>query len=249
VIVETRHHRLLYDAGPRFPSGYDTGREIVVPALSLDARAGLDRLVVSHADADHAGGAAAVLAAFPEADVLHGPDVTSLPGRPCRRGQRWRWDGVEFTMLHPPPGFPDLGNDSSCVLKIATAGGSVLLAGDVEARAEALLAEREDIAADVVAVPHHGSSTSSTPSFVARTEARVALVSSAYASRWRFPRPAVVARWRTAGAELWVTGAAGALKVTLHDEEIEVSGERARRRRYWRTFSRSPPGTGQDGAL
>ncbi|HEX5421525.1 MAG TPA: DNA internalization-related competence protein ComEC/Rec2, partial [Gammaproteobacteria bacterium] len=249
VIVETRTHRLLYDAGPRSPSGYDSGREIVVPALSLEPRAGLDRLIVSHADADHSGGAASVLAAFPGADVLKGPDVTQLPGRTCAQGQHWQWDGVEFEMLYPPPGSAPLGNDSSCVLKITTIAGSVLLDGDIEARAEQRLIEWGGLAADVVAVPHHGSPTSSTARFVQHTGARYALVSAGFPSRWNFPRPEVVARWQAEGADVWVTGRSGALTVTLDGRGIRVTGERLRRKRYWRTFSKPSPGMPQQRGL
>jgi competence protein ComEC len=249
VIVDTHAHRLLYDAGPRSRTGFDAGGEIVVPALARDARVGLDRLVVSHADEDHAGGAPSVIDAFPGAEVLVGPDVHALGalrippgGRVCASGQRWRWDGVEFRILHPPRAERARGNDSSCVLEITARGRSVLLTGDIEARAEARLAAREDVTADVVIVPHHGSATSSTRTFVLRTHAHDALVSAAFESRWNFPRPEVVERWHAAGARVWVTGEMGALTVTLDGDGIEVSGLRLREKRYWRTFSPLSPG-------
>ncbi len=248
VVVATHAHRLLYDTGQRTP-GFDAGREIVLPVLALAPGAGLDRVVVSHADLDHAGGARAVLAAYPGVDVLEGPDVKGLPGHVCARGQRWHWDGVAFEILHPPAGFPPLGNDSSCVLKITTAAGAVLLDGDIEARAERMLARTGEAAAAVVAVPHHGSATSSTRGFVAATHAKFALVSAAFPSRWNFPRPGVAARWRAEGARLRVTGRAGALTVELGAAGIDVFGERERRKRYWRTFSESSPGTPQQRAL
>ena len=65
VSVATHSHRLLFDAGPRFGSGFDSGEELVVPALAAGWPRTLDRLIVSHADNDHAGGAPAVLAAYP----------------------------------------------------------------------------------------------------------------------------------------------------------------------------------------
>ncbi|HEY8521219.1 MAG TPA: DNA internalization-related competence protein ComEC/Rec2 [Gammaproteobacteria bacterium] len=230
VLVETRAHRLLFDAGARYPSGFDVGREVVLPVLG---GARLDKLVVSHADNDHAGGAAAVLEAAPDVDVLKGPDVTALGGIRCRAGQRWTWDGVEFRMLHPPPGFAPLGNETSCVLAVHAAGHAALVTGDIEARAEARLARDAAVAADVVVVPHHGSATSSSAPFVAATDAAVAVVSAGYANRWGFPRPDVRERWERAGATLWVTGDRGAVTVDLGPSGVAVRAERDRGRRYW----------------
>jgi competence protein ComEC len=88
---------LLFDAGPSFRL-LDSGDDIVPPALGASGPSGLDCLIVSHADNDHAGGVVAVLAAFPEADVLEGPDVSLLWGASAS-AVRLGWDGVHF-------GFP-----------------------------------------------------------------------------------------------------------------------------------------------
>jgi competence protein ComEC len=237
VLVETRTHRLLFDAGPAFRSGFDSGADIVLPALAANGRHGLDVLVVSHADNDHAGGAAAIVAAFPSVTVLHGPDVVKLPGDTCERGQSWRWDGVEFRMLHPAPDFAPRGNDSSCVLKITAAGGSLLIAGDVERRGEAALLEAEPGATDVVVVPHHGSATSSSPALVAALGARHAVVSAGFANRWGFPKPEVTARWRRSGAAVAVTADAGAVSIDLTRDRVAIGGERDVRHRYWQAAS------------
>ncbi len=233
VLVETRSHRLLFDAGPAFRSGFDSGADIVLPALAAHGRRGLDLLIVSHADNDHAGGAAAVVAAFPSVTVLHGPDVTKLPGDMCERGQSWQWDGVEFRMLHPAADFAPRGNDSSCVLKITTAGGSLLIAGDVERRGEGAVLDAEPGATDVVVVPHHGSATSSSPALVAALGARHAVVSAGFANRWGFPKPEVMARWRQGGAAVVVTADAGAVSIDLKRDGVAIGAEREVRHRYW----------------
>lgn len=233
VIIETASRRVLYDAGPSFPSGFDTGADVVVPALAQRPGA-LDLLIVSHSDNDHSGGAAGVLRAYPDADVIAGPDVETLPARTCEAGMRWRWDGVDFEILHPEPNFRPLGNDSSCVLKVTAAGRSVLVLGDVERRGERAVAAHPGAEADVVVVAHHGSATSSTPALVAAAGARLALVSAAHKNRWNFPRPDVVQRWTAAGAEVRSTAEAGALYVDVRVGGIELTSERARRRRYWR---------------
>jgi competence protein ComEC len=244
VLVETRGHRLLFDAGPTFSSGFDTGADIVLPALAAGGRRGLDMLLVSHADNDHAGGAPAIAAAFPDAVVLAGPDVAGadlvdMRSDVCALGQSWQWDGVRFAVLHPAPAFPARGNDSSCVLKVETEGGALLLTGDIEQRGEAALAGAA-LAADVVVVPHHGSATSSSPALVAATGARYAVVSAGWANRWGFPRADVRARWSAAGAAVVVTGDAGAIHVALGRYGVVVHAERDGRHRYWHAL----PGVG-----
>jgi len=232
VLVETHGSRLLFDAGPTAPSGFDSGEQIVLPALAAGGRRGLDRLVVSHSDNDHAGGAAAIVAAFPAVDVIKGPDVVALNGRACVEGDAWTWDGVRFSILHPGADFAARGNDSSCVLKVETATSALLVTGDIERRGESAVLT-QPLAADVVVVPHHGSATSSSPAFVSAVDARYAIVSAGYANRWGFPRPEVRERWRESGATVVVTGDAGAVSVELSPEGAAVAAERDRRHRYW----------------
>jgi competence protein ComEC len=249
VLVETAEHALLYDAGPVFRSGFDTGNEIVVPALKRRGIESLDLVVVSHADNDHAGGVGAVLAAYPGTQVLKGPDVASIAGETCVGGQKWRWDGVELEVLHPAAGFPALGNDSSCVLQVRAQGTSLLLLGDIERFGERALIERASPKADVVLVPHHGSATSSTQALVTAVGARYALVSAGFGNRWGLPRRDVVERWEEAGATVLVTADTGALSFALGKHGLAPMAERYGRKRYWHAESRVSPGEQGTGAL
>src|SRR6185503_3036809 len=176
---------------------------------------------------------------FPRAAILHGPDVAALRGNTCERGQRWRWDGVEFRVLHPPPKFAPRGNESSCVLKVTATGGSLLITGDVERRGEAATLEAEPGEADVVVVPHHGSATSSSPALVAALGARYAVVSAGFANRWGFPKPEVTARWRRSGAAVVVTSDAGAVSIDLTSEGVSLAADRDARHRYWQASAPS----------
>ena len=235
VLVETRSHTLLYDAGPLYRSGFDTGKDIVLPAMRAKGWQSLDVILVSHGDSDHAGGAASVATAFPAARVIMGPDVSLPGGTTCEAGQSWTWDGVVFLMLHPDPDFPYRGNDSSCVLRIGAPAGSILLTGDIEAAGErVLVSQSAGLSADVIVVPHHGSSTSSSPELVEAVGPAYALVSAGYRNQWGFPKGEVAARWENAGSKLLVTGELGAIAVSLGvPQGVGVEGRRIRRRRYW----------------
>ena len=157
-----------------------------------------------------------------------------LRGRACVAGEEWEWDGVRFSVLHPRADFGSRGNDSSCVLKVETGASALLVTGDIERRGEsAALAQGQELAADVVVVPHHGSATSSSPAFVSAVGARYAIVSAGHANRWGFPRPEVRERWQESGAVVVVTGDAGAVSVELRPEGVAVAAERDGRHRYW----------------
>ena len=248
VVVTTATHALVYDTGPRFSEDVDAGSRIVAPFLRAAGVARLDALVVSHADTDHSGGALSILKAVPVHRLISSlpadhPIVVASARGPlsarCSAGARWRWDGVDFEILHPAASaYGDPGrksNDLSCVLHIVSAGGSVLLTGDVEAASEAeMLAGRRALASDVLVVPHHGSRTSSTPAFVAAVSPRVAVIAAGYRNRFGHPRAEVLARYAQAAAATPRTDLGGAITVMLVPRAaIDIGAQRERARRYW----------------
>jgi competence protein ComEC len=227
VVVRTAHHALLYDAGPAFDEGFDAGASVVAPFLLRSGVRDLDLLLLSHADNDHAGGAAAVRRL-----LRVRRELGAGPGTPCRAGERWEWDGVRFELLHPD-GRDWQGNDSSCVLRI-DGPFSVLLPGDVEAGAEAALARRR-IEADVLLAPHHGSASSSTPDFIAAVRPQVVIHAAGWRNHFRHPRPPVVARYAAAGARQHVTGNAGAVSIWRDPASgrLQVQEFRREAARFW----------------
>jgi competence protein ComEC len=240
-VVRTRHHVLLYDTGPRYRSGFDTGEAVVVPYLRHRGISRVDLMMVSHGDIDHSGGVESILASHPVARILAGGPLPfeprSPPVEPCEAGQGWSWDGVEFEVLHPGTGRPYGGNEGSCVLRVTAGDVVLLLTGDIEAGAEADLVRRYGAAleADVLVLPHHGSRTSSTPAFVEAVQPRHALVAAGYRNRFGFPHPEVRERYAVAGAELLETGRSGAIHLRLTPSEVQPpAAYRDTARRYWR---------------
>ncbi len=244
--VQTATHDLLFDAGPAFSADADSGNRIIAPYLRARGVRALDTLVISHADKDHEGGAASVLAALPVAMLKsslpfeHALSAQPVPYQPCRDGDRWRWDGVDFAMLHP--GSEPLTrktNDASCVLRLTAGGKSMLLTSDIEAISEKALLERHsaELAAEVMTAPHHGSRTSSTPDFVAAVGARDVIFPVGYRNRFGHPKEDVVARYVAAGARLHRTDADGAVRVSIGNAGIRIQHERRLRQRYWHAGS------------
>ncbi len=243
-VVRTADHTLVYDTGPAFSSDADSGSRIVVPYLRGEGVSRLDGLIVSHNDSDHSGGTVSVLQALPVGWVASSLPADSpllaLARRPlrCFAGQRWEWDGVRFEMLHPSWDSYNLqaarDNDRSCVLRVAAAGGSVLLTADIERGAEAEVLERapSPLAADVLLVPHHGSATSSSDVFLNQVHPRIAIVPVGYRNRFGHPVAEVLARYTALGATVYRTDRDGALLMRF-EGEVSVRGWRALHPRYW----------------
>jgi len=236
VLVRTAQHQLLYDTGPAMRDGFDAGERVVVPALRALGVHQLDQVIISHGDNDHAGGARAVAAIFPVAHWQVPPGLKwETAHSSCHAGKNWQWDGVRFTFLHPERHFPYLRNDSSCVLRIETVYGSVLLTGDISQLIEQRLlkAQPKALGADVVLAPHHGSSSSSHKAFIAATGAQLVLISAGHNNRFAHPRAEVVQRWQQSGAEVLNTAQSGALWVWLDTQGLSVREQRIWRARLW----------------
>jgi competence protein ComEC len=259
VIVRTRHHVLLYDSGPRYTPESDAGQRVLLPLLRARGDERIDRLVLSHRDTDHIGGAQALLAQVPVGELLSSLEpqhplrleaqqrAVSAPR--CEAGQRWAWDGVRFEVLHPAPDGYEAArkpNTLSCVLRVQGAGMSALLTGDIERDQEIrLLREQpEALRTDVLLAPHHGSKTSSSAAFLDAVQPRVAVFQAGHHNRYGHPADEVLERYRErgiarvdsphCGAWFWRSDASGG---------PAASGQcvRERDRRYWHWRDPGPP--------
>lgn len=244
LLIETEHHRLLYDTGPQYAPGASGATRVILPYLCGRGIGALDALVVSHSDLDHVGGATALLEAVRVGEVTsslaaaHPVVAAARRHRRCQAGQAWEWDGVRFEMLAPAPdSYADPGlkaNARSCVLRVSGRGGAILLAGDIEAAQEAALlrAGHERLRADVLLAPHHGSGTSSTSAFLAAVRPAVGVFQVGWRNRYRHPKQAVWMRYGELGIRRLRTDEAGAVTLAFGDR-LEIATWRAQRPRYW----------------
>ena len=233
ILLRTREHTLLYDAGPRFGE-FDIGERVVLPAIRRAGISHLDLMVLSHADADHAGGAPAIQQALPVTRVLGG-DVGRMPlelsVESCRNGETWTWDEVKFTTWIWEQAAE--GNQASCVLAVQANGERLLLTGDIDVPAErAMLAQGFDLRADWLQSPHHGSRSSSSQLFLRAGAPRGVLISRGRNNAFGHPHPLVMSRYRFLGYEIHDSAELGAITLQL-GTFAGVEAER-RIRRFWR---------------
>ncbi|MDP9044592.1 MAG: DNA internalization-related competence protein ComEC/Rec2, partial [Pseudomonadota bacterium] len=241
-LVRTRAHLLIFDTGPPYGPHGDAGERVLLPLLQRRGETRIDRLVLSHRDADHVGGAATVMGALPVAVLSSSlePGHALLRLAPvhsrCEAGESWEWDGVRFDMLHPPAAAYERRskpNARSCVLRVSAPGRSVLLTADIERPQEtALLADPGALRSDWLFAPHHGSKTSSSAAFLDAVRPRVAVVQAGYRNRYRHPAADVLARYRSRGIAVVESAACGAFTLRWSDPGTG-SCQRDVARRYW----------------
>jgi competence protein ComEC len=258
VVVQTARHTLLYDAGPMFSAQSDAGSRIVLPYLYGEGIKALDGMIVSHDDNDHSGGMMSVLKQMPVAwllssfqvDLLQNKTLNNVKSMACVAGQSWLWDQVRFEVLYPThlqmADAQVKDNNRSCVLKVTSLAGSILLTGDIEKEAERTLLEgafAEKLKSDVMVVPHHGSKTSSTIDFLNAVLPQKSILTNGYLNRFGHPKPAVVERYQDMQSQLYRSDADGAVIVNFKNvnlqnnnvssSEISVYPWRAHYKRYW----------------
>ncbi|WP_426210934.1 DNA internalization-related competence protein ComEC/Rec2 [Massilia sp. TWP1-3-3] len=244
LLVETRGHRLLYDAGPLYSAESNGGNRVILPYLKARGIDVLDAMVVSHSDADHAGGALAVLGEIKvdwvSSSLWYDHPVVHAARRHvrCVGGQAWVWEGVRFEMLQPSLASYDepalKPNARGCTLRISARGQAVLLAADIEAAQEAQLVARMPglLRAQVLLAPHHGSGTSSTMAFLKAVDPQLALFQVGYRNRYHHPKAEVIARYRIRGIARLRSDESGAVQISSSDGFVPHAYRREHQR-YW----------------
>lgn len=212
------------------------GDAVVSEFLWEQGRDSIDFAVVTHGDADHLNGMIEVVRNFRIGRILIGryeadnPEFLKLMDEAARKripveivseGIEALIGGAALQVLNSDEGTRTQ-NDASVVLRISFKRRTFLLTGDIEQDTERRLVEAGNLRADVVKVPHHGSRTSSTRSFVDSVGAEYAVIPVGQRSRFGHPHPEVVERWKEGGARVYTTGTSGTVTVSTDGSVLEV---------------------------
>jgi len=240
-VIETSDHVLVYDTGPKFSDRFDTGSSVVMPYLNQRDIHKLDAVIISHTDNDHRGGLESLIQQVRVDKLYSGMPEKLQAFSPtlCQQSMHWQWDGVSFTFLHPDSSHRFRKNDRSCVLKVESPAGSILLTGDIHKRSERHLLQTsaDALKADILVAPHHGSQSSSHSDFIEAVAADYVIFASGYKNRFRHPNKKVVARYAKTTAQLLDSANHGAIQFDI-DTHSGISAPRRFRQLLSRHWSR-----------
>ncbi len=222
------------DAAPRI------GEMVVSEFLWEKGYSRIDRIVVTHADADHSQGLVDIVRNFSVGEIFIGAAPTAgsemaellgfagrykIPVRQLGRGESFEISGVRIDVLWPPRTAEPVGSDnnSSLVMRLVNGETGFLFTGDIEKEAETeIVATAAELGASVVKVPHHGSRTSSTQDFINAVGATTAVIPVGRRSLYGHPHPEVVERWKAAGVNVKTTGEKGTVTVSTDGNAVDV---------------------------
>ncbi|WHY96020.1 DNA internalization-related competence protein ComEC/Rec2 [Peribacillus simplex] len=205
---------------------FNTADDIIIPLLKSKGIHQLDKLILTHPDADHMGSAKELIENFKVGEIIIGGwseeqyrdmDFVSIARDKkmkmtvLRRGDHWLAGGAPFAVLSPYE-KEENKNDSSIVLFTELGGLSWLLTGDMGEEGEKeLLNTFPQLQADILKVGHHGSKTSSSAAFLEQIQPKAALISVGKDNRYGHPHGDVIGNLEKNGIKVFRTDEDGSI--------------------------------------
>jgi len=245
VVIERNGKVILYDTGASYPSGFNLAESVVFPYLQYRGIETIDQLILSHTDNDHAGGLT-----FIEEQVVSGKIVVNemkfndkdnehqkYPRKKsCKKGDSFTWQGLTLNVLWPEV-IQEKENDNSCVINVSDGKYNVLLTGDISRKVEKILVSDSTIAdelkANIIIAPHHGSKTSSSSRFIEAVSPDTVIFSAGYLNRWHMPNKAVLKRYQEFNVTPYSTAEQGMVVIKIAEYGLEIETYREHIKPYW----------------
>ena len=239
MLIITPHKRaIMLDTGGSVNSDFDLGKRVDLPYLRHYGVTQLDYLILSHSDADHAGGAKTILAEIPvnhliiaDEDLTNYAKILQLPLQSnilqnaivAKDNLQFTVDGINFSFLNPKTFAAKSSNEASNVLKLSYRNFSALFTGDLTTAGEqALLSTQADLNATILKVAHHGSKTSSSEEFLNAVRPQFAIISAGKYNSFGHPHEEVLTRLNELPTKILRTDLCGAIVFTSDGYRLKV---------------------------
>ena len=248
ILVEfPKGKKMLIDGGGLYEDRFDVGKNVIAPFLWKKKIRRIDTLVLTHPDPDHLKGLIFIASQFSvgqfwengvqtESDsylqlkkILAEKEIQTQSLSEKTPAQII--NGVETSFLNPPAWDPAQRNvrspsnlnNSSLVMRLRFKNVSILLTGDIGKEAEGRMLRKDDpLRSDILKIPHHGSSSSSSSPFLERVRPTYAILSIGERNIGRLPHPEVLKRYFQLGIEVYRTDKNGAITVVTDGEKIAI---------------------------
>jgi len=222
---------MIYDTGGVSWSGSVGFERDVLGRLKTLGIHEVDLLIVSHGDLDHAGGLSSLLSHFSVKTHL------GFNGKPCRVGQEIALGKFLVVSMLSGTGHSALNtNADSCVVRLAVHGRQIIMPGDIPTAIEMSLIADQQIKApvDLLLAPHHGSNSSSSPSFIDALSPKAVFFTTKLDNQFGHPHPSVISRYQRRGSQLWDTGLFGGISVIVRpNSKLSIKPQRQTFSPYW----------------
>lgn len=244
VLLRVEESRWLIDLGV----GSSFGRDRLVPELLAANVQRLERVWITHGDADHWGGLPDLLSSPIAVDTLVLPQgapfpdsfwraLAEAPVRPVVLRAQAPWSrsgrrGTVVRLLHPLPGpAPEQDNDNSFVLlcEAPLPDGRVfrlLTVGDLEKSREPALLAAGMVPVTVAQLGHHGSRTAGSPGWWEQTRPLLAVISVGVGNRYGFPHSETLTACGARGVPVLRTDQASTLRLAAGPGGIAIARRR-----------------------
>lgn len=213
-LVVKDQHGILYDTGAAWRTGSMAELEIL-PYLRRKGIV-LDKLILSHDDNDHSGGADAILQSYPDVELITSSKENAGKKHRtyCIAGNQWLWQGLHIQVISPKTLQQRANNEDSCVLMIDDGQHHILLTGDADIKTEFKFIDMLD-EVEVLQVGHHGSKTSTSKLLVEKLRPQIALISSGRWNPWGFPHSIVLERLNSQHSDIYNTAEVGQITLSF----------------------------------